>query len=95
MSTKNQAIIEALKKVQDPELDIDVYSLGLVYDIEIRGEAVTIVHTLTSPMCPMGPQIQADMRSALVELGYQDITIELTFDPPWQAPEDLRDALGI
>lgn len=93
---KREQIEDILKTVKDPELDCDIWTLGLIYEITIKdNNAVHILHTLTSPMCPMGPQIQDDIRSALVQLGYQEIEIELTFDPPWKAPEELRVMLGL
>jgi metal-sulfur cluster biosynthetic enzyme len=93
--TKEQ-IIEQLKTVKDPEVDLDVYSMGLIYDITITDdENVHILHTLTSPACPMGPTIQDDIRSAVLSIGASSVEVELTFDPPYQPSEELRMALGI
>lgn len=95
MLTKEQ-IIEQLKTVKDPEVDLDIYSMGLVYDISIADDgSVHILHTLTSPACPMGPTIQGDIRSAVLSLGASSVEVELTFDPPYQPSEELRLALGI
>lgn len=93
--TKEQ-IIEQLKTVKDPEVDLDVYSMGLIYDITIADDgSVHVLHTLTSPACPMGPTIQDDIRSAVLSLGASSVDVELTFDPPYQPSEELRLALGI
>jgi metal-sulfur cluster biosynthetic enzyme len=93
--TKEQ-IIERLKTVKDPEVDLDIYSMGLIYDITIADDnSVHVLHTLTSPACPMGPTIQDDIRSAVLSLGASSVEVELTFDPPYQPTEELRLALGI
>jgi metal-sulfur cluster biosynthetic enzyme len=95
MITKEQ-IIEKLKTVKDPEVDLDIYSMGLVYDMVINDDgSVHVLHTLTSPACPMGPTIQDDIRSAILSLGASSVDVELTFDPPYQPSDELRMALGI
>ena len=82
--------------VMDPEVNMDIFTMGLIYDIQLRDDgSIFILHTLTSPMCPLGPTIQDDIRSALLSLGAPNVEIELTFDPPWKEPEGLRAALGI
>lgn len=82
---KEDDIISALKAVQDPELMLNIYELGLIYDIkqEINGD-VFILMTLTSPTCPIAgdmPQMVAHAVSSVVGVG--QVTVELTFDPPW------------
>lgn len=80
----------------DPEVDMDIYSMGLIYDVSIADDgSVHVLHTLTSPGCPMGPVIQEDIRAAVLSLGASSIEVELTFDPPYQPSEELRIALGI
>lgn len=92
-------VIEALKKVSDPELDMDIWSLGLVYDIKIEEKKVIIVMSLTSPSCPYGDALMDDVRRQVS--GVQDVgeaEIELTFDPPWgveKMSEEARMALGV
>lgn len=91
-----EQVIEQLKTVKDPEVDLDIYSMGLIYDITIADDgSVHVLHTLTSPACPMGPTIQDDIRSAILSLGAPSVDVELTFDPPYQPSEELRLALGI
>ncbi len=95
MITKEQ-IVEQLKTVKDPEVDLDIYSMGLIYDISIADDdSVHVLHTLTSPACPMGPTIQDGIRSTILSLGASSVEVELTFDPPYQPTEELRMALGI
>ena len=95
MPTREQ-VIEMLETIQDPEVNMDIWTMGLVYDIQIKDEkSIFIRMTLTSPMCPLGPFIQNEVTDAMHQLGFSSVEIELTFDPPWQPPEKLREALGI
>ena len=96
MVTKED-VIETLKKVMDPEIQIDVWTLGLIYGIEIKdGGKVFIKTTFTTPYCPYGPQLLADMREKVKETaGVNFVDIELTFDPPWQPSEELKTMLGM
>ena len=96
---EKEPIIEILKKVYDPEIQLDVWSLGLIYDIVIVGNKVKIVMSLTSPMCPYGPQLMDDIRRNVASVnGVGEVTIELTFNPPWgpeKMTEEAKIALGI
>ena len=89
MLTKDE-VVEALHQVEDPELGIGIVELGLLYDVEVEGEAVKVIHSLTSMGCPAGPMIQDDIHRVLVEAGVEDVEIELTWDPPW-TPERMSD----
>jgi metal-sulfur cluster biosynthetic enzyme len=80
-----------LSTVDDPELGLDIVSLGLVYAIERKGDGLRIVYSLTSMGCPLGPMIEREMREALADLeGIDPIETELVFDPPW-SPEKMSD----
>jgi metal-sulfur cluster biosynthetic enzyme len=84
-------VFEALHQVEDPELGMDVVDLGLVYDVEVEGSKVKVLHTLTSMGCPVGPMIQEDIQRVAAELpGVEDVEVELTFDPPW-TPDKMSD----
>jgi metal-sulfur cluster biosynthetic enzyme len=90
MPTRDE-VFEALKVVEDPELGMDIVDLGLVYDAEIDGAKVKVVHSLTSMGCPVGPMIQADIRAVVEHMdGVEDVEIELTWDPPW-TPDRMSD----
>ena len=85
------AVRSALSTVEDPELGLDIVSLGLVYAIEHEQGRVRVVHTLTSMGCPVGPVIQHDIEEALEPLGgVESVAIELVFEPPW-SPEKMSD----
>ncbi|HLC60671.1 MAG TPA: metal-sulfur cluster assembly factor [Candidatus Nanoarchaeia archaeon] len=98
MATKEQ-VIEILKTVYDPEIQYDIWSLGLIYNIEIEGNKVKILMTFTTPMCPYGPALLDDVRRHVSSLdGVREVDIELTFNPVWGADkmsEEARMALGI
>jgi metal-sulfur cluster biosynthetic enzyme len=85
------AVRSALSAVEDPELGLDIVSLGLVYAVERDGDHVRVVHTLTSMGCPLGPVIERDIGEALAELqGVSSVDVELVFEPPW-SPEKMSD----
>ena len=78
-------IVEILKTVNDPEIFMDVWTLGLIYKIGVEGHCVKILMTFTSMMCPAGPQLVNDVTQR----------VEVTFTPPWEPSEELRAMLGI
>jgi metal-sulfur cluster biosynthetic enzyme len=89
---------DALSNVIDPELGLDFVELGLVYDIAVDGGEVHISFTLTSPGCPIGPQVTDQMREFVGELeGVTAVHPTMTFNPPWSPDlmsEDAKFALG-
>jgi metal-sulfur cluster biosynthetic enzyme len=90
MPTRSE-VIEALRQVEDPELGMDIVDLGLLYDVEVAGPRVKVIHSLTSMGCPVGPMIQEDIQRVTGELeGVEDVDVELTWDPPW-TPERMSD----
>jgi metal-sulfur cluster biosynthetic enzyme len=97
MATEEE-VNEALEEVIDPELGLDFVSLGLVYDVEIENGEVYITFTLTTPACPIGPQVTEQMREFVGELdGVEKVHPKMIFDPPWSPEmmsEDAKFALG-
>ena len=91
-------VYEALEEVIDPELGLDFVSLGLVYDVEIEGEEVFITFTLTTPACPIGPQVTEQIQEFVGELpGVETVNASMVFTPPWtpdKMSEDAKFALG-
>ena len=96
--TTEEDVYEALEEVIDPELGLDFVSLGLVYDVEIENGEVFITFTLTTPACPIGPQVSEQMREFVGELqGVEKVHPKMVFDPPWSPEmmsEDAKFALG-
>jgi metal-sulfur cluster biosynthetic enzyme len=103
MPIQEESVYEALKQVRDPELMVNVVDLGLIYGIAVEeaGEKTNlgVVMTMTSPACPYGPQLVADVRDTLTGLdGAGEVKVEVTLSPPW-TPEMMteagRDELGM
>lgn len=79
----------ALRQVKDPELEMNIVELGLVYDVEIEEGAVRVRMTLTSPGCPAGPMITNDAYKVLRALdGVKDVNIDIVWEPYW-TPERI------
>lgn len=86
--------IEILKTVNDPEIQIDVWTMGLIRKLDIKKNRVYILMTLTTPMCPYGEILIEEIRRKLNQI-FKEVDIELTFDPPWEPSEELRSMLGV
>ena len=69
---------------------MDIVDLGLVYDVDVDADKVTVTHSLTSMGCPAGPMIQEDIYRAVSDLGASEVEVDLTWDPPW-TPERMSD----
>ena len=98
MVTEDQ-VRKALRKVKDPELNLDLVVLGLIYDIQIEDARVHATISLTSPFCPVAGQIVEDAKTAILGVeGVEEAEVSLTFDPPW-TPERIspliRASLGL
>ena len=102
---KKDNVIEVLKQCFDPELPVDLWNLGLIYDIQIQ-EAyneqqsdINIVMSLTTPGCTMGEQIAQDIKNKLESNNkVNQVFVEVTFDPPWEPgmmSEEAREKLGV
>ncbi len=78
-------IISQIKKIYDPEIPVDIYELGLIYDIKINeGGKVLISMTLTSPNCPSAEQLPSEVKQRTEELDeVSECDVQITFDPPW------------
>jgi metal-sulfur cluster biosynthetic enzyme len=89
---------EALTNVIDPELGLDFVELGLIYDVEIEEGDVFVTFTLTSPGCPIGPQVSEQIEEFVGELdGVTGVYPKMTFSPPWtpeHMSEEAKFALG-
>jgi metal-sulfur cluster biosynthetic enzyme len=90
---------KALRKVKDPELNLDLVVLGLVYDVDVQDTHVKAQISLTSPFCPVAGQILDEAKAAIEGMdGVESAEVELTFDPPW-SPERIdpiiRSSLGL
>jgi len=101
MPTREE-VMEAIRPVKDPELDFSIVDLGLIYDVELDegNKSVVVKMTLTSPACPIGPQIMGAVHTQCLELEeVEDVDVQLVWTPLWDptkmASEDVKMLLGI
>ncbi|RKD91754.1 iron-sulfur cluster assembly protein [Mangrovibacterium diazotrophicum] len=99
MDSRIDLIIEKLKDVYDPEIPVNIYDLGLVYNVDVDDSSkANIVMTLTAPGCPVADMLVEDTRQAALAVeGIEDAHVELTFEPPWDKSmmsEEARLELG-
>jgi len=92
-------IVKALKECYDPEIPVNVWDLGLIYDVNVDGEKVHVKMTLTAPGCPMHAFISREVKEKLQSIsGVKEATVEVVWDPPW-SPDKMnpqaRAQLGI
>ena len=83
--TKKEQIIEEIKKIYDPELPVNIYELGLIYDISIKNEKDVVVKmTLTSPNCPVAESLPKEVKDSIIAIkGVGKVDLDLVWDPPW------------
>lgn len=95
-----ETIIETLKTIYDPEIPVDIYELGLIYDVQISEEGmVKVIMTLTTPNCPVAESLPAEVKEKVagVEM-VKEVDLELTFEPSWNKDmmsEEAKFELGI
>lgn len=96
MASKDE-IIEVIKTIEDPELFLDIWFLGLIYSIELEDDGkVKIDMTFTSAMCPAGPLLVNQVKEKVGSLpGVTSVEVTVVFSPPWQPSEEVRLLLGL
>jgi metal-sulfur cluster biosynthetic enzyme len=97
-----EEVEHVLREIIDPELAVNIVTLGLIRDIQFGEEIVpgvyehvTVVMTLTSPLCPFADVLIADVSDAVTLMGIGEGKVELTFDPPWEASEEIKLLFGL
>ncbi len=92
MTIDEKVVVEKLKECYDPEIRVNIYDLGLIYELKV-GEADVFVKTsLTSPGCPVGDFIMAQIDEKVREIpGVKEVKVELTFEPPWDLTKVTQD----
>ncbi|NUY80060.1 SUF system Fe-S cluster assembly protein [Flavobacterium sp. MAH-1] len=80
-----EKIVKVLKGIYDPEIPVDIYELGLVYDVMVNtDQEVKILMTLTSPNCPVAESLPKEVEEKIAKIeGIKSAEVEITFDPPW------------
>ena len=83
-SPENRVLLEALRRVIDPEVGVNIVDLGLVYEVQRRGDVVDVVLTMTTPACPLSAVIEDDVRDVLEAIGAERVRIAVVFEPAWE-----------
>lgn len=94
-ATAKDKVIEALKSVEDPELLLDIWFLGLIYNIDVQDSKVDLEMTFTSPMCPAGPHLIQEVKEKVGAAGFDPVNVKVVFSPPWQPSDEVRALLGL
>ena len=83
--SKKDLIIEEIRKIYDPELPVNIYELGLIYDIKVKDEKFAIIKmTLTTPNCPVAESLPKEVKEGAMQVeGIDDVDLQLVWDPPW------------
>ena len=83
--SKKQKIIEEIRKIYDPELPVNIYELGLIYDIKVKDEKFAIIKmTLTTPNCPVAETLPKEVKEGAMQVEeIDDVDLQLVWDPPW------------
>ena len=83
--SKKELIIEEIRKIYDPELPVNIYELGLIYDIQVENEkSAKIKMTLTTPNCPVAESLPKEVKDSVMQVdGIEEVDLELVWDPPW------------
>ena len=84
MNDLKDSIIQEIKKIYDPEIPVNIYELGLIYNITIEDKKVDIEMTLTSPNCPVAESLPQEVKDAIMQVeGIEKVDLDLVWDPPW------------
>jgi|TARA_B110000971_G_scaffold76184_1_gene78237 FeS assembly SUF system protein len=83
MDLKEKVIAE-IRKIYDPEIPVNIYELGLIYDVKVKGDNVKIIMTLTSPNCPVAESLPQDVKDSAMQVqGVEKVDLDLVFEPEW------------
>ena len=83
MEQREQVIAE-IRKIYDPEIPVNIYELGLIYDVKVKDDTVKIIMTLTSPNCPVAESLPQEVKDSAMQVqGIEKVELDLVFDPPW------------
>ena len=80
-----EQVVEVLRTIYDPEIPVDIYELGLIYDVQVSSDLdIKILMTITSPNCPVAESLPEEVKERVRSIGdVQEVEVEITFDPPW------------
>ena len=84
MSDLKKQIIEEIRKIYDPELPVNIYELGLIYDIKVENDTAKVKMTLTTPNCPVAESLPKEVKESILQVeGIEKVDLDLVFEPPW------------
>ena len=84
MDLREQVIAE-IRKIYDPEIPVNIYELGLIYDVKIKENKAKIIMTLTSPNCPVAESLPQEVKDCAMQVkGIEEVDLDLVFEPPWE-----------
>jgi FeS assembly SUF system protein len=84
MDLREQVIAE-IRKIYDPEIPVNIYELGLIYDVKIKEDKAKIIMTLTSPNCPVAESLPQEVKDCAMQVkGIEEVDLDLVFEPPWE-----------
>tara|TARA_B100000315_G_C14039490_1_gene346813 strand:- start:48 stop:335 length:288 start_codon:yes stop_codon:yes gene_type:complete len=91
-----KTVMDVLQNINDPEINIDIVTLELIYNVDVTDGKTDIKMTFTSPMCPYGPALIEEIKEKVGKVeGVKEVNVEVVFDPPWKPSEELRATLGV
>ena len=83
MDLREQVIAE-IRKIYDPEIPVNIYELGLIYDVKVRDDKAKIIMTLTTPNCPVAESLPKEVKDSAMQVeGIEEVDLDLVFEPPW------------
>ena len=84
MTDLKEKIIEEIRKIYDPEIPVNIYELGLIYDVKVEKDLAKVKMTLTSPNCPVAESLPKEVEDSIMQVeGIKKVDLELVWDPPW------------
>ena len=79
-----EKVISEIRKIYDPEIPVNIYELGLIYDVKVEGDTAKIIMTLTSPNCPVAESLPKEVKDSAMQVeGIEKVDLDLVFEPPW------------
>ena len=82
---KKELIIEEIRKIYDPEIPVNIYELGLIYDVKVNESKAKIIMTLTTPNCPVAESLPQEVKDSAMQVeGIKEVDLDLVFEPPWE-----------
>ena len=77
-------VIEEIRKIYDPEIPVNIYELGLIYNVKVNNDTAKIIMTLTSPNCPVAESLPKEVKDSAMQVeGIEKVDLDLVFEPPW------------